>query len=64
MYSYRDAKQLDFERIACFPDNRRDLFYMFPKGVFPVQAEALFELARTLPDDQAVAGIMMRKQLR
>jgi ribosomal protein S18 acetylase RimI-like enzyme len=62
MYTYRDAKQQDFERIASFPDNRRDLFYMFPKGVFPVQAETLHEVAqsRTLPtvleDDGIVIG--------
>jgi hypothetical protein len=39
MYTYRDVKNEDFLRIAAFPKNQLESFYMFPKGVFPLDPD-------------------------
>ncbi|QJD82671.1 GNAT family N-acetyltransferase [Cohnella herbarum] len=41
MFQYRDATLSDFHRIASFPRNRDELFYMYPKGNYPLTAEQL-----------------------
>ena len=45
MYQYRDATFADFEQIASFPQSREELFYMYPKGIYPLTAEQLAETA-------------------
>ena len=45
MYGSRDAKREDFERIAAFPGDRREAFFMYPKGSYPFSAEMLYEVA-------------------
>jgi ribosomal protein S18 acetylase RimI-like enzyme len=41
MFQYRDATLADFHRIASFPRSRDELFYMYPKGNYPLTAEQL-----------------------
>jgi ribosomal protein S18 acetylase RimI-like enzyme len=45
MLQYREVRQADFKMIAAFPQNQEDLFYMFPKGKFPITPEQLEEVA-------------------
>jgi len=45
MLQYRDAAHEDFKIIAGFPQNPEELFYMFPKGTFPVTPEQLEQVA-------------------
>ncbi|KKO51732.1 GNAT family N-acetyltransferase [Paenibacillus sp. DMB20] len=45
MLEYRDAVSDDFRIIANFPQNPVELFYMFPKGTYPVTPEQLEETA-------------------
>src|SRR5690606_27529771 len=51
MYEFRDAKREDFGQIAAFPQDRREAFFMWPRGSYPFTAEALYEAAmrRLLP---------------
>lgn len=45
MLQFRDAIQDDFKIIAAFPQNREELFYMYPKGIYPLQPEQLEQAA-------------------
>jgi ribosomal protein S18 acetylase RimI-like enzyme len=45
MLEYRNATREDFEMIAAFPQNEEELFFMFPKGKYPLNAETLAEVA-------------------
>ena len=45
-YSIRPAEEEDFEVIAHFPQNDEELYYMFPKAVYPLTAEQLIEAKR------------------
>ncbi|QMV44704.1 GNAT family N-acetyltransferase [Cohnella cholangitidis] len=45
MYHYRDATLADFQLIASFPQSKEELFYMYPKGTFPLTAEQLADAA-------------------
>ncbi|MEK3724010.1 GNAT family N-acetyltransferase [Paenibacillus sp. FSL H8-0034] len=45
MFQYRDVRHEDFKIIATFPQNQEDLFYMFPKGIYPITPEQLEEVA-------------------
>ncbi|QYR19636.1 GNAT family N-acetyltransferase [Paenibacillus sp. sptzw28] len=47
MYKYRNTNQDDFNIIATFPQNKVELFYMFPRGLFPVKPEQLYEVSMT-----------------
>lgn len=46
MYTCRDAKEEDFTVIAAFPENKTELFYMFPRGAFPLDPNHLLEVSR------------------
>ena len=62
MLQARPAEREDFASIARMPLNPLELFYMYPKGVFPVSPDELAEVAasRSSPTvvlaDGAVAG--------
>lgn len=45
MFQSREAHHEDFAIIAAMPQNQEELFYMYPKGVYPVLAEQLEEAA-------------------
>lgn len=45
MLQYRDAEHADFKMIAVFPQNQEDLFYMFPKGNYPITPVQFEEVA-------------------
>jgi ribosomal protein S18 acetylase RimI-like enzyme len=45
MFHSRGATQEDFQLIAAFPQDEEELFYMFPKGVYPLSPEQLEEAA-------------------
>jgi len=45
-YNTRPAKNEDFQAIAAFPQNEEELYYMFPKAVYPLTAEQLSEAKR------------------
>lgn len=45
-YVIRPAKEEDLEVIAGFPQNEEELYYMFPKAVYPLTAEQLLEAKR------------------
>lgn len=45
MLGYRDVTHEDFTTIAAFPQNQEELFYMFPKGIYPITADELEEVA-------------------
>ncbi|GMK45989.1 N-acetyltransferase [Paenibacillus glycanilyticus] len=47
MLTFRDSTQKDFKRIAAFPANASEAFYMFPKGTFPIDPEQLYEVSLT-----------------
>ncbi|ACT01342.1 GCN5-related N-acetyltransferase [Paenibacillus sp. JDR-2] len=47
MLTFRDSTQEDFKRIAAFPANASEAFYMFPKGTFPINPEQLYEVSLT-----------------
>lgn len=51
MYSYRNARQDDFNMIVNFPQTQKEAFYMYPRGEYPFQAEQLYKtaLSRELP---------------
>lgn len=61
-FQFRDAKKEDFNTIALFPQNEQELFYMYPKGKYPIMADELADVAagRILPtvitDDGEVVG--------
>jgi len=46
MFSHRPARKEDFGVIAAFPQDEYELFYMYPRGIFPLTAEQLEEAAR------------------
>ncbi len=46
MFRYRDAIRDDFAVIATFPRNRREAYYMYPRGNYPLTAEQLYEAAQ------------------
>lgn len=50
-FHFRDAKKEDFTTIALFPQNEQELFYMYPKGTYPINADELADVAakRFLP---------------
>ncbi|WP_409345603.1 GNAT family N-acetyltransferase [Paenibacillus sp. MBLB4367] len=41
MYSTRPAVHDDFAAVCTFPRNAEELFYMYPKGTFPLSADQL-----------------------
>ncbi|MDR0263230.1 MAG: GNAT family N-acetyltransferase [Sphingobacterium sp.] len=45
MFQSRAANHEDFLIIATMPQNQEELFYMFPRGIYPVLAEQLEEVA-------------------
>lgn len=45
MFKFRHADQEDFSIIATMPQNQEELFFMYPKGKFPISAENLKEVA-------------------
>ncbi|WJH36614.1 GNAT family N-acetyltransferase [Paenibacillus sp. CC-CFT747] len=47
MYTHRPATTEDYQEIARFPQDARELFFMYPKGTFPLTAEQLEEAAST-----------------
>jgi len=47
VFDARDARREDFDRIAGFPQDRREAFFMHPKGTHPFSAEQLHEVALT-----------------
>ncbi|TCN01985.1 hypothetical protein EV294_1011446 [Paenibacillus sp. BK033] len=47
MLTFRDSAREDFNRVAAFPANASEAFYMFPKGTFPVEPQFLYELSLT-----------------
>jgi ribosomal protein S18 acetylase RimI-like enzyme len=51
MFEYRDAKQEDFKMIARFPQDRKEAFFMYPRGTYPFRPDHLYEvaLARVIP---------------
>ena len=46
-YEHRAVQSRDFEIIATFPQNRNELFFMYPKGIYPLTAQQLEEAAMT-----------------
>jgi ribosomal protein S18 acetylase RimI-like enzyme len=46
IYRYRNAHDEDFAIISTFPQNSEELFYMFPKGRYPLAPDQLAETAR------------------
>lgn len=46
MFGHRPARHEDFAIIAQFPQDAWELFFMHPRGVFPLTAEQLEEVAR------------------
>ena len=47
MFSHRAAASQDFNEIAKFPQDARELFFMYPKGVYPLTADQLEKAAST-----------------
>ncbi|MDF2669569.1 MAG: hypothetical protein K0R67_1875 [Paenibacillus sp.] len=47
MYTFRGAMRDDCAHICKFPQNSEEVFYMFPSGQFPLQAEAMQEKAES-----------------
>jgi RimJ/RimL family protein N-acetyltransferase len=47
MFTYRNVNQEDFNTIVTFPENKVESFYMFPRGVFPLDPKHLFEVSKT-----------------
>lgn len=47
MFSYRSAELRDFSEIAKFPQNEEELFFMYPKGTYPITPQQLEIVART-----------------
>ncbi|GAB6931138.1 hypothetical protein JCM10914A_51210 [Paenibacillus sp. JCM 10914] len=45
MYDHRLAVTSDFDIIATFPQDARELFFMYPKGKYPIDPQALEEVA-------------------
>jgi ribosomal protein S18 acetylase RimI-like enzyme len=61
MYESRGAKEEDFEMIARFPQDRKEAFYMYPRGSYPFSPDQLYEVSLTraiptviLKDDEIV----------
>jgi GNAT superfamily N-acetyltransferase len=51
LFTFRDVYTEDFTIISTFPQSESELFYMFPKGKFPLEPEQLIDAAteRLLP---------------
>lgn len=47
MYAYRNILPEDFAIIATFPQNKEELFFMYPKGQFPLTVDQLMDVAST-----------------
>lgn len=47
MFKYRNVNHKDFKIIATFPENKVESFYIFPRGIFPLNPEQLYEVSRT-----------------
>jgi len=45
MFNHRPVVTDDFETISRFPQNQTELFFMYPKGTFPLTARQLEESA-------------------
>jgi ribosomal protein S18 acetylase RimI-like enzyme len=45
MFQSRPAVHEDFMSIAAMPQNEEELFYMYPKGMYPITAEELEQVA-------------------
>jgi ribosomal protein S18 acetylase RimI-like enzyme len=45
MFNHRPVIPEDFEIISRFPQNQTELFFMYPKGIFPLTARQLEEAA-------------------
>ena len=45
MFNHRPVVTDDFETISRFPQNQTELFFMYPKGTFPLTAKQLEEAA-------------------
>jgi ribosomal protein S18 acetylase RimI-like enzyme len=46
MFDYRNLNQDDFAIISTFPQSEQELFYMFPKGKYPLTPDQLQETAK------------------
>jgi ribosomal protein S18 acetylase RimI-like enzyme len=47
MFSNRTAISQDFPEIAKFPQDARELFFMYPRGTYPITADQLEDIAST-----------------
>ncbi|WP_166242669.1 GNAT family N-acetyltransferase [Paenibacillus turpanensis] len=47
MYTHRPVNCSDFEEIALFPQDARELFFMYPKGIYPLTPGQLEEAAKS-----------------
>jgi RimJ/RimL family protein N-acetyltransferase len=47
MYSYRPAISMDYPIICTFPQNAEELFYMYPRGTFPLTVEQIKETSES-----------------
>lgn len=47
MYAYREAARDDFDVIAAFPQDRKEAFFMYPRGTYPLRADELYEASST-----------------
>jgi RimJ/RimL family protein N-acetyltransferase len=57
MYEVREARREDFEHIAEFPKDRREAFFMYPKGSYPFSADQLYEVSLT----RAIPTVILRE---
>ncbi|SDZ10116.1 Acetyltransferase (GNAT) family protein [Evansella caseinilytica] len=47
MYSHRSAVNEDYKTISLFPQDARELFFVYPKGSYPLTAAKLQEVAQS-----------------
>lgn len=46
MYTYRSLHQSDLETLCSFPQNEEELYFMFPKAVYPLTPEQITEAVK------------------
>lgn len=46
MYSYRSLQLGDLETLCSFPQNEEELYFMFPKAVYPLTPDQIDEVVR------------------
>lgn len=46
-YTHRPVEEEDFESIRRFPQNAKELFFMYPRWAYPVSAGEMWEVARS-----------------